>query len=181
MTWEAFSQRIQEHFCPSGQKRWIEQEFIALEKKPFLLQNTIPCCLRSYSSGIFFFPKEKKQVEHYHEGLPKKYRATMRKHSTLAAAMDEAIQIKVDLATLRPTVVKSGEKRRWEGHSDSSKKKMSIFRKQGDKPNYYGKCRSFHKGPCSSITTTISCRCCGKLGHKISKCMNTKPLYYNSK
>lgn len=70
-------------------------------------------------------------MKHYVEGLPTKYWANMRQHNTLAAAMDEAIQIEVDLATPERTIVKYGENREWEGHSDSSNKKKRFFGMKG--------------------------------------------------
>lgn len=57
---------------------------------------------------------EGKQMEHYVEGLPEEYQANLRHHNTLAAAMDEAIRIYVDLATLGHPIVRNGEKRKWE-------------------------------------------------------------------
>ena len=46
--------------------------------------------------------------------------------------MDEALWVEVDLATPGRTVIKSGEKRKWEGSSAFSKKKYSQ-NKKGDK------------------------------------------------
>lgn len=76
----------------------------------------------------------------------------MRQYNTLANAMDEALKVEVDLATLGRVVAKSGENRMWERQYDSTKKKKKFTRKKNDKPSYYGKCHSSYKGQCGSST-----------------------------
>ena len=80
--------------------------------------------------GKTYHPTMEKHVEHYAEGLLAEYRATVRQCITLVVAMDEVIQIKVNLATPRRTMIKGGEKRKWEGLSESSRKKKRVTRER---------------------------------------------------
>lgn len=59
-----------------------------------------------------YCPTNAKKVDHYVEGLLTDYRATMRHHNTLVAAMDEGLRVEVDLATPGGTIVKSRKKRK---------------------------------------------------------------------
>lgn len=102
-------------------------------------------------------------MEHYVEGLPAEYRASVRQHITLADAMDEAIHIEVDMETPGHYVAKNGEKRKCEGSSESSRTKKGHQDKKANRSSFCIRCHSSHKGSCSD--STISCRR-GKLGHK---------------
>ena len=69
--------------------------------------------------------------------------------------------------------MKSGEKRKWKGRIESSKKQGD----RDDKPVYCKKCHSSHKGQCNS--NTLSCKRCGKIGHRFEDCKSTEPMCYN--
>lgn len=99
MTWEIFSQKVQESFCPSGHMWRIEQEFFALEKATMLVGKYNTMLYERLQFANIYCPTEAKRVEHYAKRLPTEYQATMMHRNTLAAAMDKAIQVKVDLAT----------------------------------------------------------------------------------
>ncbi|TLX69787.1 hypothetical protein E9993_22755 [Labilibacter sediminis] len=60
-----------------------------------------------------------------------------------------------------------------------SKKKDKHHKKGGskDKGDFCRKCYSTHKGPCTSAT--LSCRKCGKTGHKFEDCKSTELICYN--
>lgn len=119
-------------------------------------------------------------MEHYLEGLQADYQVTVRQHNTLVASMDEALRVEDDLSMSNRSILKHREKRKWEGSFDSSKKKKNLAAKKNDKSSSCGKCHSSDKGPYSS--STISCRRCGKLGHREVDCKSTKPIcYYYSK
>lgn len=76
-----------------------------------------------------YFPTDAKQVDHYAEGLLIEYWATIRYHNTLESSMDESLGVEVDLATLGHSIAKVGEKSKWEGSCESSRKK-----KKGHQP-----------------------------------------------
>ncbi|CAI9301512.1 unnamed protein product [Lactuca saligna] len=64
--------------------------------------------------------------------------------------MDEALSVEVDLTTPGHSIAKVGEKSKWEGPFESSrKKKKGHQHKKNDKINFCKKCYSTHNGPCS--------------------------------
>lgn len=68
-------------------------------------------------------------------------------------------------------------KRKAEGLSESSKKKKKGHQVvQSENVRFCVKCHSSHKWPRTS--DPMSCRRCGKLGHKQEVCKN-ESLYYN--
>ncbi|KAL4568881.1 hypothetical protein LXL04_024498 [Taraxacum kok-saghyz] len=122
---------------------------------------------------------EEKVIRHYVEGLPNDYLATVRLQTTIGTAMDEARRVEDDLSIRDRATVKFGDKRKWEGQSGFSRKKNFQFKKgdSRDKPEYCKKCHSSHRGPCNS--STLSCKRCGKIGHRFEDCRSTKPMCYN--
>ena len=130
MTWEAFSQKIQVHFCPTRQIRKVDREFLALEKDTMSIAKYNSVFSERLQFGKSYCATNAKQVEHYVEGLPLEYQSILRQRRSLAAVMDEAIRIEVDLTTLGRIVIKGGEKRKWEGLSESSRKKKRVTRER---------------------------------------------------
>ncbi|KAL4592758.1 hypothetical protein LXL04_005762 [Taraxacum kok-saghyz] len=87
--------------------------------------------------------------------------------------MDEACRVEDDLSIRDRATIKFGEKRKWEGRIESSKKQGD----RDDKPVYCKKCHSSHKGQCNS--NTLSCKRCGKIGHRFEDCKSTEPMCCN--
>ncbi|GJT58067.1 zinc finger, CCHC-type, retrotransposon gag domain protein [Tanacetum coccineum] len=104
----------------------------------------------------------------------------VRKKRTFAEAMDEARRIEDDLTDREKNVVKVPEKRKWEGSSGSSNKKKKTGSEKKDdnkgKPKFCTACHSSHRGPCTK--DTVSCRRCGKMGHKYQDCKSEQPICY---
>ncbi|CAI9296635.1 unnamed protein product [Lactuca saligna] len=152
MTWEAFNHSLQERFCLVGKMRNIKWEFLSLEKRTLSVAkyNLVYSDMLQFKEN--YCPTEAKQVEHYVEGLPPEYRANERQRKTLAAAMDEAIQIEVDMATPGHAFTKRREKKKCEGLSKSSQTMKGYHEKNGDMSGLYMRCPSSHKGSCNVST-----------------------------
>ncbi|GJT58066.1 uncharacterized protein Tco_0993120 [Tanacetum coccineum] len=112
--------------------------------------------------------------------LPYEYKVHVRKKRTFAEAIDEARRIEDDLMDKEKNVVKVPEKRKWEGSSGSSNKKNKTGSEKKDdnkgKPKFCTACHSSHRGPCTK--DTVSCRRCGKMGHKYQDCKSEQPICY---
>ena len=98
---------------------------------------------------------------------------------TLRKAMDEASRVEHKLNKKKNAMSKGEQKRKCEGSSRSLKKKAFPPPKnlQGGKPRYCLTCYSSHKGQCTSYT--LSCKRCGKTGHKFKDCRSTEQICYN--
>ncbi|GJU62849.1 uncharacterized protein Tco_1244684 [Tanacetum coccineum] len=125
-------------------------------------------------------PDEDTMIQRYVSGLPYEYKVHVRKKRTFAEAMDEARRIEDDLTDREKNVVKVPEKRKWEGSSGSSNKKNKTGSEKKDdnkgKPKFCTTCHSSHRGPCTE--DTVSCRRCGKMGHKYQDLKSKQPICY---
>ena len=173
MTWERFNKKVKERYCSAGAMHRVEREFLALQKGSMTIAKYNTTFNEKLQFARVYCPTEEKLVSHYVEGLPYEYRATVRLQTTIEAAMDEARKVEDDLSIRDRATIKSGEKRKWEGQSGSSKKQVD----RDDKPVYCKKCHSSHKGQCNS--NTLSCKRCGKIGHRFEDCKSTEPMCYN--
>lgn len=176
MTWEIFIRKVQERFYTTRQICKIECEFLSLEKWNTTIVKYNTMFYRKLQFVESYFPTDAKHVDHYAEELSIEYRATIRYHNTLESSMDKDLRVEVDLATPGHSIAKVGEKSKWEGSCESSRKKNKGHqRKKTDKPNLCKKCYSIHNGPCSD--SIMSYMRCGKLGHKQAECKNELICY----
>ena len=179
LTWEVFTEKIKMRFCSLGAREKAKREFLELKKGNLTIAKYNAAFTDKLQFAGSYCVTEEEQIGRYAEGLPFEYQVAVRMRRTLGEAMDEASRVEHDLTKREKAVFKGGEKRKWEGPSGSSKKKDFPPRKdqQGDKPRYCTFCHSSHKGQCTSYT--MSCKRCGKTGHKFENCRSTEPVCYN--
>ena len=181
MTWDIFSNKVRERFCSAGAIQRAEREFLALQKGTMSIATYNTTFTEKLQFARDYCPTEEKLIRHYVEGLPYEYRATVRLQTTIGAAMDEARRVEDDLSIRDRAIVKFGEKRKWEGQSGYSRNKNFQYKRgdRRDKPQYCKKCHSSHRGPCSN--NTLSCKRCGKTGHRFEDCRSAELMCYNCK
>ncbi|XP_023746169.1 uncharacterized protein LOC111894316 [Lactuca sativa] len=176
MTWAILSKKVKDHFCSEGNIQQAQREFLTLHKGSMTIAKYNTTFTEKSQFATDYCPTEEKLIGHYVEGLPFEYHTVMRLKTTLVEAMDEARKIENDIAIRDRTTTRSVEKCMWEASSESSKKKGHLDKK-GDKPEYCKKCHSSHRGPCNG--STMSCRRCGKMGHRHEDCKSTELMCYN--
>ncbi|CAI9261118.1 unnamed protein product [Lactuca saligna] len=176
MTWEILTNKVTNRFCSKCSIQQDQREFLTLHKGSMTISKYKTTFTEKSQFATDYCLTEEKLIRHYVEGLPFEYLAVVRLKTTLVEAMDEARKMENDIAILDRTTTRSEEKRKWEGSSESSKKKDHLDKK-GDKPKYYKKCHSSHRGPCNS--STVSCRRCCKMGHRHEDCKSTELMCYN--
>jgi Retrotransposon gag protein/Zinc knuckle len=179
MTWTNFSEKVKERFCSEGAMQRVEREFRDLKKGSMTIAKFNSTFTEKHQFARNYCPDERSLIRHYTDGLPFEYRATVRQKTTLAAAMDEALKVEDDLRTSGRALEEVGEKRKRGDTSEPSKKKDRKQEKgePREKANWCRRCKSSHEGECSNAT--MSCKKCGKLGHKAEDCKSEEPVCFN--
>ncbi|KAJ9566605.1 hypothetical protein OSB04_002571 [Centaurea solstitialis] len=179
MSWKSFVAKFRSQFCPLAATKKMEEEFLQLKQGVMSVQEYTTRFIEKSRFAEVYVPTEGRRVERYIWGLKGSIREFVmgKDPTTFQAAIDAAELIEREKD--RQASERIGEKRKWEGPANDSRK--GRFPRTNSRGGLNlnvrpcGKCQKVHQGECRSGPPT--CFRCGQPGHLSRDCTTRRTCY----